>query len=485
MPCLQVLRVVVSVIFFTGLSVSGLLLSGCTVGPDYQNPDNDERIQIQAIVYPELRYEQTDLSHWWDVFNDALLSTLVDQAEENNLNLKIMLARVNEARAAAGIESTNLYPTLDAGGSIIQSKESENINPGATGDESVFSLALDAIWEIDLFGRIRRSIEAANADYEATVEERNWVLITLRAETAATYLRVRTLQAQLQTARKNITSQKGMLRLTRVRYKNGIATYLDVAQATQVLTATEAELPLIRAELARNLTSLAILVGTTSEEVGTQLAAVQAIPQPPAEVAVGIPADRVLQRPDIRKAERQFAAETARIGVATAGLYPTFSLTGTLGFSALAAGDLLDSNSQLYGFGPTFQWNLFNMGRTRQQIAMQDARTAQAMHSYELAVQEAIKEVEDSLNGYHEQQRRVVALQESVKASRDTLRMSAKLYKDGLTNFQNVLDAQRSLLAAESNLDGARGEAGIQLVGLYKALAGGWTTAGEIPAEGN
>ena len=157
-------------------------------------------------------------------------------------------------------------------------------------------------------------------------------------------------------------------------------------------------------------------------------------------------------------------------------MYPTFSLTGTLGFSALAAGDLLDSNSQQYGFGPTFQWNLFNMGKTRQQIAVQDARTEQAMHSYELAVQEAIKEVEDSLNGYHEQQVRVAALKQSVKASRDTLRMSAKLYKDGLSNFQNVLDAQRSLLAAENSLDGAQGEAGIQLVGLYKALAGGWTT---------
>ncbi len=457
------------------LAVS-LLFSGCTVGPDYQPPDTEKNIQIRSIQYPELRFEQTDLSHWWDIFNDTHLSLLINRAERNNLNLKIMLAKVDEARAAAGIEATHLYPTVDADGSVMQSRQSESVNPQATGDQTIWGLAIDAIWEIDLFGRIRRAMEASTADYEAMIEAHNWVLITLRAETASTYLRIRTLQAQLQTSRKNIKSQKSMLRLTRVRYKSGIATYLDVAQATQVLADTEADLPLIRSDLAKNLTSLGILVGTTSEALVKELADELPIPLPPAEVTIGIPAERVLQRPDIRKAERTLAAQTARIGVATAGLYPTFSLTGTLGFSALAAGDLLDSNSQAYGFGPTFQWNIFNMGRTRQQIAVQDARAEQAMHSYELAVQEAIKEVEDSLNSYHEQQSRVKALIHSVKAAKDTLRMSSKLYKDGLTGFQDVLDAQRSLLNAENGLDGAQGEAGIQLVGLYKSLAGGWTT---------
>ena len=458
------------------LSTLAVLLPGCMVGPDYQPPTVDEKVQIQAKEYPELRYEQTDLSRWWNVFNDPILASLINQAQQNNQDIMIALARVKEARASLSATSAGLYPSVDADGTVDWGKQSENVNPLATTEQTQYSLSADAGWEIDLFGRIRRSIEAATADYQATREDHNDILITIVAETATTYLQVRTLQAQQATAHKNIESQKSMLELTEIRYKYGLATYLDVAQATQVLAGTEADLPVIRNNLAQSITSLGVLLGEPSDRLRKELQAVQPIPLPPAEVAIGIPAERLRQRPDIRKAERQLAAQTARIGVATADLYPSFSLTGTLGFASLKTSNFFDSNSGVYGIGPSFNWNIFDMGKIRQQIAVEDARTEQALHSYELTMLEAIKEVEDRLLGYHEQRIRMDALKHSVQASRETLNMSTKLYKDGLTSFQDVLDAQRSLLLAESDLDEARGNTSIQLVGLYKALAGGWAT---------
>ena len=317
------------------LSAVALLFSGCMVGPDYQPPAENTTTTVQAQQYPELRYEQTDLSRWWSVFNDPELTSLISRAKKNNLDIMIALARVKEARAALGVTSSDLYPSVDANGSIDWSKQSENVNPMATGEQTQYTLAADAGWEVDLFGRIRRSIEAATADYQATWEDHNDIMITVLAETATTYLLARSLQAQLATALKNIESQQAMLKLTEVRYKYGIATYLDVAQATQVLANTEAELPVIRTKLSQAVTSLSVLVGESSTTLQQELQPFSPIPMPPEQVAVGIPAERLRQRPDIRYAERLLAAQTARVGIATADLYPTFSLIGTLGFSSL------------------------------------------------------------------------------------------------------------------------------------------------------
>ncbi len=466
-----------------GVITLAFTLPGCMVGPDYQAPDSSASIQISSIVYPGVRFEQTDLSHWWDIFNDSVLSSLIRRGEQNNFDIKMALARVKEARAALGIEDSALYPTVDATGDIAWGKESENINPMATAEQTKYSLSADASWEIDLFGRIRRSIEAATAEYQASWEDHNDVLISIRAEIATNYLSMRSLQAQLETTKKNITSQRDMLNLTKVRYDNGIATYLDVAQATRELANTEAELPLLRMDLMKNITALSALTGEPSDTLRQELGVIQPVPLPSAELTVGIPAERIRQRPDVKLAERKLAAQTARIGVATADLYPSFSLVGTLGLASLDGGDLLDSASNVYGIGPSLRWNIFDMGRIRQNIGIQDARTEQALYFYESTMLNAIKEVEDSLSGYHEQRQRLVALNHSVEASMETVSMSTKLYKDGLTPFQDVLDAQRSLLSAESSLDAATGNSAIQLVSLYKALAGGWTTQPENQNE--
>ncbi len=461
-----------AVLSFMTCILAVVLLTGCMVGPDYRKPDGTQELTISTTKHSGVQLENKDLSRWWAVFNDPLLTSLIKKAETGNLDLKIALARMREARAIIGVVDSGLYPVLDANGSIGWGKESESVTPQATSEQTRYDLSADASWEIDLFGRVRRSIEAATADYQATWEDHNDVLITVLAEVASNYLRIRTQQAQLQTSLANIVSQGSMLKITKVRYENGLATYLDVAQATQVLTSTEADLPVIRTALSQNITSLSVLTGEPSDLLRNELQQVHITPLPPETVTVGIPTDRVRMRPDIRKAERNLAAQTARIGIATADLYPSFSLTGTFGFSALNSGNVFNSKSQVYGFGPSFNWNIFNMGKIRQQIEVEDAKTEQALHQYELTMLKAIKEVEDSLVGYHEQRLRFEALQ----ASREVLDMSTKLYKDGLTGFQNVLDAQRSLLSAENNLDLARGNTSIQLVGLYKSLAGGWNT---------
>lgn len=464
-------------LFTFGLFSLSITLSSCMVGPDYTIPETADSINISSIVYPDVRFEQTDLSHWWDIFNDTQLSNLISRGEEKNLDIQIAIARVKEARATLGIQDSGLYPAVDANGGIAWGKESESINPLATSSQTKYALSADASWEIDLFGRIRRSIEAATADYQASWEEHNSVLITIRAEIATNYLSYRSLQAQLETARKNIASQQEMLNLTQVRYDNGISTYLDVAQASRVLASTEAELPLLRIQLMQNITALSVLTGIPSDSLRQEMLLIQPVPLPETVLTVGIPAERIRQRPDVKKAERQLAAQTARIGVATADLYPSFSLLGSLGMASLSTGDFFDSGSQVYGIGPSLTWNIFDMGRIRQNIAVQDARTEQALLSYELTLLKAIKEVEDSLTGFHEQQQRLKALDKSVAASLESLDMSTKLYKDGLTPFQDVLDAQRALLDAESSQDQATGNSAIQLVSLYKALAGGWKTA--------
>jgi len=455
-----------------------LLLSSCLVGPNYQKPKSEDAVSINAPEFSEIQYQQTDLSQWWKIFHDPLLSRFIQEARQNNADLKNALAQVKEARAAVGVTSSDLFPSLNADGSLDWGKQSEDINP-ASSEQTLRSLSADVSWEIDLFGRIRRSMEAATADYQASQEDYHDVMITVLAETAASYLQIRSLQAQLQTSYENIRSQQAMLDLTRVRYKYGIATYLDVAQATRVVANSEADLPVIRDNLNQSITSLAVLTGQPSRTIYSRLQPLEPVPLPPETITVGIPAERLRQRPDIRRAERNLAAETARIGVAMADLYPSFSLTGTFGFSSLKTSNFLDSSSNVYGLGPSLSWNIFDMGKIRQQIAVQDARTEQALQRYEQTVLEAIKEIEDRLQGYHEQRTRLAALKNSVLASRETVDMSARLYKDGLTDFQNVLDAQRSPLEAESALDVAEGNTGIQLVGLYKALAGSWPTEQE------
>lgn len=452
-----------------------LLASGCAmVGPDYAKPKVEVPKAWQDTGDPALVPAEADIRLWWRVFNDPMLNSLIEKAAKGNLDVRAALARVKEARARLGVAAGRELPAFDATGNSGWQRTSEHdLTPGGS-TNTRHALGLDASWEIDLFGRIRRSVEAAQADYQASQEDRTDVMITLYAEVARTYISIRSLQARLAAAQKNIESQKQVLSLTRTRFENGLATDLDVAQAESVLASSQAEVPPLKISLNENINTMAVLLGQHPGTFHEKLSQARPIPVLPPKVAVGVPADIMRQRPDIRRAERQVAAATARIGVATADLYPTFSLTGSFGLAATTGGDLLRYDSRFFSFGPSFNWNVFDGGRIRSQIKVQDALTEQALLNYEQTMLNALKEVEDSLFAYAQQRARLEALQQTVKAARRTLRLAIGLYKDGLRDFQSVLDAQRSLFSFDNQLAEATGQVAINLVRLYKSLGGGW-----------
>jgi NodT family efflux transporter outer membrane factor (OMF) lipoprotein len=422
---------------------------------------------------PALLPQSALVRQWWSLFNDPLLDRLIQTATGNNRDLLAAIARMEEARANLGRAQGERLPEVDADGSVIWQKTSDNgLNPDV--EETLHRVGATAGWEIDLFGRIRRSIEAAAADYQASAEDRTDVLISLYADVALTYLDIRTFQARLAAAKANIDSQKSVLALTRARLRNGLATDLDVALAERVLASTEAAVPPLNIGLSQSINALAVLLGQPPGSLPAELERASAIPLPPEKVTVGVPANLLRQRPDVRYAERRLAAQTARIGVIKADLYPSFSLTGAFGFESIDASDLFNTDSRAASFGPSLRWRIFSGGRIRQQIKAQDARTRQALLGYEQSVLNALREVEDALVAYIEDRTRLAALWRSVVAARRSVERSTDLYKQGLVDFQLVLDAQRDQFSFENQFAAARGNSAANFVRLYAALGGGW-----------
>lgn len=455
------------------LFLYGVLVGCATVGPDYKPPTMQMPAAWQVRDDPALLPRPASVEKWWSLFNDPLLDRLIQTATQNNRDLLSAIARMEEARANLGRARGERFPQVDANGSVIRQETSDNgLNPGI--EETLHGIGATAGWEIDLFGRIRRSIEAATADYQASAEDRTDVLISLYADVALTYLDIRTFQARLAAAKANIDSQKSVLALTRSRFRNGLAADLDVALAERVLASTEAAVPPLNIGLSRSINALAVLLGQAPGSLPEQLAQPSAIPLPPEKVTVGVPVNLLRQRPDVRRAERQLAAQTARIGVIKADLYPSFSLTGAFGFESIEAGDLFNADSRVASFGPSLRWQIFSGGRIRQQIKAQDARTRQALLGYEQSVLNALREVEDALVAYIEDRTRLAALRRSVMAARRSVKLATDLYKQGLVDFQLVLDAQRDQFSFENQFAAARGNSAANFVRLYAALGGGW-----------
>ena len=451
-----------------------LLFAGCAaVGPDYRSPELEMPANWHTVDDPALLPQSELVQQWWTLFNDPLLDQLIQTARENNRDLMSAIARVEEARANLGITRGERLPQVDAEGSVIRQETSDNsLSPGM--EETIYAAGVTAGWEIDLFGRIRRQVEAATADYQASAEDRTDVLISLYANVALTYLDIRTFQARLIAASANIDSQRSVLDLTRSRHSHGLATGLDVAQAERVLAGTEAEVPPLNIGLSQAINALAVLLGQAPGDLAPDLTTPREIPLPPEKVTVGVPANLLRQRPDVRRAERQLAAQTARIGVFKADLYPSFSLFGSLGLESIESSDLFDADSRVFSFGPSLRWNIFSGGSIRQRIKAQDARTRQALFSYEQTVLNSLREVENALVAYVEDRIRLSALERSVEASRRSVKLATDLYKQGLVNFQQVLDAQRDQFSFENQLAAARGNSAANFVRLYAALGGGW-----------
>jgi len=457
-----------------------LALSGCTVGPDYVQPETETPDAWHTAAVEGLEDGDATLQTWWRVFDDEKLNELVLRSAEGNLSLRSALWRVEEARALRGVVASNRKPQVGFSADANRSLPSDN---GALGDfapedgfeaENLYSAGLGASWEIDVFGRIRRQVEAADAETQASVEAYRDVLVSLYAETALAYVNVRASQERLRIAHANVEAQENTLQLTKDRFASGLVSALDVAQAESNLSNTYSLIPVIERDLNEGLNRLAVLLGENPGALHAELDTEVSIPQEPEDVATGLPAELLRQRPDVRRAERLLASQTARIGVATADLYPTFSLAGFLGLEALGAGDLASGDSVTWNIGLPIRWNIFAGGRIRSQIRAEEARTNQLLANYEQTVLFALEESENAMVAYVKEVQRRERLSQAVDATQRSLELVLTQYTAGLTDFQNVLDTQRTLLVREDDLAVAEGLVIGNLVRLYRALGGGW-----------
>jgi NodT family efflux transporter outer membrane factor (OMF) lipoprotein len=458
------------------LLVVTLTLTGCmTVGPDYQPAETAAPEAWHAELQAGLIAGQMDpgtLAHWWRVLEDPLLSELEERAVQGNLELKEAQARISEARAMRGISHARLFPSLDAGAAVSKSRSSES---GGSGDEiDNYAVGFDAGWEVDIFGGVRRSVEASQANLEATQENLHGVLVSLLAEVALNYVEVRTYQARLHTTEANINALQESYDINFSRHQAGLISELSVQESLRILESARAAIPVLEARLDATKNRLTVLLGESPGSLHKELVDRRQIPGLPASVAVGIPAETLRLRPDVRQAERNLAAQTARIGVATADLYPKFRLAGTLGLESISAGDLFQATSQTWGIGPSARWRIFDAGAIRQNIEVQNARQEQALILYEATILRALEDVENALVAYAKEQLKQASITRAAAAAERAELLARDQYQAGLVGFNNVLDAQRALLLLQDELAQGEGAVTANLVRLYKAFGGGW-----------
>ena len=477
-----------------------VVFSGCTmVGPDYVKPTTQEPKQWLESEDPKIASKEVDFSDWWTVFSDPVLNDLIQAAYQQNLPLQIAGLRIYEARAELGIAFGFQLPQTQQGlGSASINQLSKNAPNSAGADRyySNYDIGLDAAWELDVWGKFRRGVQTAVANLEASIADYDDILVSLTSEVANTFIRLRTSEERLAVARENVEIQNRSLKIANVRFKAGAVTELDVSQAKALLRSTEATIPGFETDVRQAKNALAILLGKLPGEIDAMLGDPGLIPEVPTEVAVGIPTELLRRRPDIRLAERQLAAQSAQIGFAKADLFPHFSLFGTLGFQASDHtgiqsnnsdfGDLIKKNSITYSTGAGFNWDIFNYGRITNQVRVEDARFQELAVNYEDTVLRAAQEVEDAMVGFLQSQNAVFFLADAVKASRRSVDLSIIQYREGLVDYQRVLDTQRDLTSQQDNLVFTAGSVGLNLVAMYRALGGGWEIRGEndfIPAS--
>ena len=481
--------------YLTQISLPGavlvvVLLQGCTVGPNYQKPKTAAPAQWSAPLAGGETNLAPSIAEWWKSFNDPQLNSLIERTVNANHDLRIAEARVREARAFYRIASSQLWPTVDAGGSYARQNQSENqpvidsisLPKGARYENNVYQAGFDASWEINVFGGTRRGVEAGKAEVAAAEYGRRNVLVTLLGEVARNYVELRGCQRRLEIANENLTTQAEALGLAESRFNNGLTSDLDVQQAATLLANTRAVIPMLESGIQSYMHRLGVLLGQPPEALLAELSATAPIPSAPPKVPAGLPSDLLRRRPDVQQAERQLAASTARIGVATADLFPKFSLTGVAGFEGTSASDWFTGNSKFWSVGPTVQWRIFDAGRIRANIRVQNARQEQTLAAYERTVLMSFEEVENSLVAYAKEQIRRRSLEDAVKSSQDSLHLASQLYSNGLASFINVLDAERSLYQAEDALVQSDKAVTQNLISLYKALGGGWETL-EQPSQ--
>jgi multidrug efflux system outer membrane protein len=431
----------------------------------YVNPSAAATSQTSATIAGPVEVVQ-----WWRTFNDPVLDSLVERAAKQNLDLQQATARLRQARASLGVATSALFPEIDNDDSYTHS------GSGAARSRStdLYIVGLDATWEVDIFGGVRRGVEAADATLRAAVWDRRDTLVTLVSEVAIDYINLRGYQRRIAIASRNLDSELRTADLTRQKFAAGFAAQLDVANAEAQAETTESDIPPLQTAAQQTIYALSILLGREPATLLDELSSERQIPITPAEIPIGLPAELLRRRPDIRRAEAQLHAATAEIGVATAQLYPQLSLTGDLDFEAAKIKPLGNWASSIWSFGPTVTWPIFTAGRIEANIQVQNALQEQALLTYRQTILTALQDVENALIAYSREQARRSALARAVVSNRQALDLSTRLYRQGLTEFLNVLNAERSLLGVEDALAQSEANVAIDLASLYKALGGGW-----------
>ena len=452
-------------------------LSGClTVGPDYLAPQAAAPDRWQTAATQGLAQSKAPLQTWWQVFKDPALETLMAEVRTNNQDLAAAVARLDEASARYGIARSGLFPQLDGVGGASRTRDSERVRSNESQRDNPYMLydtGFTMGWELDMWGRVRRGMEAAQGRWEASLEDSRDLLVLLQADAASSYIQLRTVQQRLVYARGNVGMQEGTLKLTRDRRAAELTGELDVRQAELKLATTRALIPQLEAQRDQALNRLCVLCGKYPGALGYLSKETQSVPVVTAFPSL-LPADLLRNRPDVRSAERKLAAQTAQIGVAKGDLYPMFSLNGFFEWQASESGNLFDPQARTYGFGPSFRWALFNGQRIRNNIRAEEALAREALANYEQTVLKAYQESEDALSAYANELNRLESLRAAVVAAEQSVKLVDTLYRTGLTDFQNVLDMQRALFQQQDEMASSEGLATQYLVAVYKAFGGGW-----------
>src|SRR5215510_5731224 len=470
---------------------AALASAGCMVGPDFARPKTtvtsdwldagDQRVKTGPAEYRE----------WWKAFNYPALDHLVEQAYRENLSLRSAGMRVLQARAQLGIAIGEIFPqSQQAIGSVQYNRTSDRSVTAAvsaatpTGSATSFDywqseIGLQASWELDFWGKLRRAIQSADANLLSSLADYDNTLVTLTADVANSYITIRTAEERIRIARANVGTQEESLKIAEAKFKYGTVTQLDVEQARTSLLNTQATIPPLETQLRQARDALSVLLGMPPSDLSGLLGTSSKIPVSPPQVIVGIPTDLLRRRPDIRSAELQAAAQSAQIGVARAELFPAFSLTGSFLFLSTNLGsfnlsDMFRWGSRSVQVGPTVQWNIFNYGQITNNVRVQDAKLQALLLTYQNAVLSAQQDVEDNLTAFLRNQDRAQLLAQSVTSAQTAVTLAIRQYREGVTDFTTVLTAQQSLLNQQDSLASTLGTISASLVGVYRALGGGW-----------
>ena len=486
-----------------------ILLAACTVGPSFVRPtpgvpphwsaratappvaQDPQSASQSAIPMSEVTERSADFRAWWSAFDDSMLTSLIERAASSNLDLRTAMLRIDEARAQRAISAAAYWPKLSVDAAYSRQRLSEttptgslfssvgNLQlPGGAGIRipnpyNQYQLSANASWEIDLFGRVRRSVEAADANVQVSVEDQHSVLVSVLADVAQSYLELRGAQARLHTTKENLATIEELLDLTRQRRAAGLTTYIDVSNSTAQATAARAELPAFELQITQNINQLSQLLAREPEALRGELDSPAPLPSVPTGVPIGLPVELARRRPDIREAEANLHAATAQIGVAVADLFPRLTLAADGGFQSETAGKLLEWASRFGSIGPTLDLPVFDRGRWKA-VRLYDVRAQEAALAYQRTVLNALREVENAIAAYCADQQRHRWLDATVTENRDALTLSRQRYETGLSDFIDVLDAERTLQQNQLSLADSTTAVTTDLVGLYRALGGGW-----------